>query len=736
MVTASNEIRGARSDHAWLSIATPLFTSLGPNAPIDALSIETRVAAAADLGADALMCFIESDGYALWPSDVVRRSPRLGDGLDAVGVLAEATRARGMRFIPMWMGCHCQTLHIREHPSWLQRDASGAANASMCVNSPFGGSLLEQVREVVTRYDPDGIYFDGIYARVGGCYCVYCRKRFRALHGHDIPLRTASLEATDIEAREHWIGFGVEPEVADAEHDAFRRSTVTDYLRRVRATLDATNGAALLLDTLGATSAYYTNGHDIPAMAESVDAFLLESYWEHQGEPVVHVAFEADIVRAESGRPLWWARWLARHPDGDQVSVPAATVRTWAAQNVVHDARPAAAEQNLFTVDERLRTTLASVTAEARELVDRLAGTDLVADVALLHSPGTKAAVYADWRPRDYLDALEGTHQVLAEQHLGYRVVLDTDLDAERLAGFRVVVAPNVMRLAPGSAEALARFVEDGGGLVATYLTGVFDEYGPRDGGVLDELLGIRGMGINERSGRVGPETFGGREPVSYLRAEAGELPFGAGAYGSFKEPYRIARVRDGARAVASVLTSDYRLMDGDQFFSWFPGVPESPYLVVSERGRGRVAWFAADPGSSLFHNGADQPGSLLADAIRWAAGAPPIVGIDAPPTVDVSVRREPVTGRLHVILANRTSHDLFATGRPGMLHSGPNGETRRMTWTRAIVPVAGIGLRLPGLGGASVASLRGAEVRTSADEGALLVELPRLDDLDVLTIG
>jgi hypothetical protein len=727
---------GTKTAHNWLRSATPLFTSLGPNAPLDRPAIESRVSTAADVGADTLMCFVESDGYALWPSDTVRRSPRLADGLDAVAVLAEATHRHGLRFVPMWMGCHCQTLHIREHPSWLQRDASGTPNASMCVNSPYGGSLLQQVREVVSRYDPDGIYFDGIYARVGGCYCIYCRNQFRALHGHDIPLRTSSLDPIGAEAREHWIGFGVEPEVADAEHDAFRRQTVTDYLRRIRSVLDTTNGAALLLDTLGATSAYYTNGHDIPAMAESVDAFLLESYWEHQGEPVVHVAFEADLVRAESGRPLWWARWLARHPDGDQVSVPAATVRTWAAQTVVHDARPAAAEQNLFTVDGRLREPLTEVINETRDLVQLLASTPAVTEVALLHSPGTKAMGYAEWHPRDYLDALEGTHQVLAEHHFPYEVVLDSQLDAERLVRYRVVVAPNVMHLAPGAADALRAFVESGGGLVATYLTGVLDVHGPRDRGELDDLMGIRGMGVNQRSGRVGPESYGGREPVTYFRSADSALPFGVGRYGSFREPYRLAREGDDTTVVASVLMSDYRLMDGDQFFSWFPGVPESPYLVIAGRGQGRTAWFAGDPATALFRNGADQAGLLLVDAIRWTAHERSLVEVEAPPTVDVSVRRRHDGGPIQVILANRTSHDLYATGRPGMLHSGPNGDTSRMSWTRAIVPVAGVRLRLEGLYAASVTSRRGTSLTVDQHEGMTVVDLARLDDLDIITIA
>ena len=292
------------------------------------------------------------------------------------------------------------------------------------------------------------------------------------------------------------------------------------------------------------------------------------------------------------------------------------------------------------------------------------------------------------------------------------------------------------MRLAPGAAGALSSFVQGGGALVATYLTGMFDAHGPRDRGELDDLLGVRGMGINQRSGRVGPEAFGGREPVSYFRSSTGTKPFGGDAYGSFREPYRIARVDDRAATAADVLTSDFRLMDGDQFFSWFPGLPESPYLVVRELGPGRTAWFAADPATSLFRDGSEQAGSLLADAIRWAARERPVVEVEAPPTVDASIRRGPDgRGPIHVVLANRTSHDLYATGRPGMTHSGPNGDTRRMSWTRAIVPVAGVRLRFEGPH-TSATSRRGATLAVTREGGSTVIDLARLDDLDIITIS
>ncbi len=727
------------SDRSWLSRARPFFTSLAPNMPLDGPSIDVRVAAAADTGADVLMCFVESDGYALWPSDIVKRSPRCSGGLDAVEALADAARRRRLRFVPMWMGCHCQTLHIREHPSWLQRDAAGQANASMCLNSPFGGSLTEQVREVNSRYAPDGVYFDGLYARLGGCYCVYCKQRFRALHGHDIPSRTTAELGASMAAREHWIAFSVEPQVPDVEHDAFRRSTVADFLRRMRSTLDRSGDTALLIDTLGATAAYYTNGHDLPRLAESVDAFLLESYWEHLGEPVMHVGFEAELVKAETAKPVWWARWLARHPDGDQVPVPEATVRVWAAQNLVHDTSAVAAEQGLFSVDRRLVPVLTQVTQERIRAQEHLARTDAVGYAALLHSPATKASGYADWRPRDYLDALEGTHQVLTEAHLPVEMVSDLEFEAASiLARHRVVVVPNVMHVSVGVAAQLRRFVELGGGLVATYLSGTFGADGPSGVGSLDDLFGIRGMGIGQRSGRVGPETYGGREPVTYFRSEPShELTGDADMFGSFKDPYRVVHPTGTASVGAWVLASDYRLMDGDQFFSWYPGKPESPYLVANQRDAGRVAWFAGDPGTALFRVGADQAAAILERAVRWCAGAGPLVEVQAPPTVDVALRRSRDSSAIHIVLANRTSHDLYATGRPAMWESGPNGSTTRASWTRAVVPVAGIRIVLPAsLAGVSGTSLAGHALQRVDTPSGTALELSRLDDHDVVTIG
>jgi hypothetical protein len=714
--------------------------AFGPNSTISAQRVRDRVAVAAASGADCVMCFVESDGYSLWPSETVPSSPLRGD-VDVVGELVEACQDRGLRFVAMWMGCHCQTLHLREHPTWAQRDALGNTAATMCLNSPFGGSLLNQVREVVSTYRPDGVYFDGIYSRIGGCYCIYCRQRFQAAYGQELPVLVDVTEGgLDVAEREHWIAFSAEPVRGDRQLDSFRISTVDDFLRRVRDVIDRHGESALILDTLGVTAAYYTNGHDLRRMAESVDAFLLESYWERLGEPVIHVALEAELVKAETGRPLWWARWLARHPDGEQVSIPKASVQVWAAQTMVKGARPAAVEQNLFELDARLAGAVEQAMSATAEVTTLLEGTEKLRYAALLHSPRTKEEVHARWRARDYFDALEGTYQALNEAHIPTDLVIDDDVEAATLAArYRVLVIPNAMYLTPESAEVIREFLELGGGVVASYMTGVMADGGPRDVGILDDVFGVSSMGVGERSGRVGPESFGGTEPVSYFRIDKGHQ-FGddvAPILGSFQGPYRRVRVDSDHEVAAWILESDYRLMDGKQFFSWYPGRPESAYLVTGRQGSGRTAYFATDPGSSFFRSGSDTAADVLVRAVVWAADADPLVRLIGPPTVDCQAMLDDGEGGMHIVLANRTSHDLFAVGRPSIWHSGPNGSTTRDRFTSAIVPVAGLEVAISeaaGLEGRAT-SLRGQPIDVRRNGSGLVCSLSRLDDFDVLTV-
>ena len=62
----------------------------------------------------------------------------------------------------------------------------------------------------------------------------------------------------------------------------------------------------------------------------------------------------------------------------------------------------------------------------------------------------------------------------------------------EELAGFKVLVLANVALMSDAQAEAVRRFVRDGGGLIATHETSLFDEKGRRRADfALADVLGV-----------------------------------------------------------------------------------------------------------------------------------------------------------------------------------------------------------------------------------------------------
>lgn len=70
----------------------------------------------------------------------------------------------------------------RRHPEWLIRDMNDRTNWAegfmqpgyhqFCMNSPYLDILIEQIREVLLRYDVDGLFLDIVGVRK--CYCHNC----------------------------------------------------------------------------------------------------------------------------------------------------------------------------------------------------------------------------------------------------------------------------------------------------------------------------------------------------------------------------------------------------------------------------------------------------------------------------------------------------------------------------------------------------------------------------------
>ena len=108
-----------------------------------------------------------------------------------------------------------------------------------------------------------------------------------------------------------------------------------------------------------------------------------------------------------------------------------------------------------------------------------LSGRRYVADIAVVHSAWSEIASCTVFNPLPdlFIDEYTGWCRFLGDTHRQWDVVLQQDLTAASLARFPVVVLPSVLTLTDGEIAELRRYVEGGGRLVATGLTGT--RHGP-----------------------------------------------------------------------------------------------------------------------------------------------------------------------------------------------------------------------------------------------------------------
>ncbi|MGV7801895.1 hypothetical protein PJN14_30430, partial [Mycobacterium kansasii] len=76
---------------------------------------------------------------------------------------------------PVYLSAGLDEKLARRHPEWLIRDAEDRTRwvkdfmtpgyHEFCFNTPYLDILIEQIREVVSRYDADGIFLDIVGTR-------------------------------------------------------------------------------------------------------------------------------------------------------------------------------------------------------------------------------------------------------------------------------------------------------------------------------------------------------------------------------------------------------------------------------------------------------------------------------------------------------------------------------------------------------------------------------------------
>jgi hypothetical protein len=239
-----------------------------------------------------------------------------------------------------------------------------------------------------------------------------------------------------------------------------------------------------------------------------------------------------------------------------------------------------------------------------------------------------------------------------------------------------VLVLPNLAAMSDEQCAAVRRFVEEGGGLVATGETSLYDEEGRRRADfALADLLGAHATGEHRGSFEgAAPSPWASWDGHTYLRVtarppalegfdETDILPFGG----------RLEVVRAGPGAeVPLTLVPDSPQSPPENVWMREPRTAIPGLVLGAAAGRGRVAYLPADLDRGFGRDRIPDHGRLIANLVRWTSRRPMPLSIEGPGLLDVHLYRQ--AGRLILHVVNLTNPAAF---RPHATELHPVGPFR-----------------------------------------------------------
>ncbi len=555
------------------------------------------------------------------------------------------------------------------HPEWRMLNSAGKPNGYFCANNAGYRDLVRnRVVELVKDVGVDGIFFDMYHAVGGACYCPACKAKFRAQTGEDPPVK----EDFDSPLWQQWVEFKYRS-IEDA---------LLEYNRGIKA---ANPQAALVVNTWNAW--VYRNSGNLRnsiRVAECVDGLLEETGWYDTVDPSffagpAHMNFMnwhlAGLCKGK--RAFMWGApslpgWLSLGYEEPAIrvmtmmtngAVPAHSVP---GRDVLARLMADVGAREEYTRNARIHPWCGLVVSEKSEL----------------------------WYGRDdpkgrYVKGIYGAYQALLERHLPATLVTDRELERGLQDRYSVLFLPNCAAMSDAEMETVRRYVRDGGSVVATYETSLYDEHGrPRQDFGLGDLLHAKRAGAFDAQAMFASWT--GRSAT--LSLPAGH-PWSVDPV--IRRTLGTRGVTQPATTTATGLPLHCRMLlvaptngersplrlsiSAKEAQTGVTTAQNTVALVQSGYGKGRVIYIPFDISWSFFRYGHEYLARMMELALREAAAEPPPVEVDAPAIVEAMPQ---VQGdRLVVHLLN----DASSTGR------SQNVAGESLYVRREVIPIHGI---------------------------------------------
>ncbi|MCC9076703.1 beta-galactosidase trimerization domain-containing protein [Litorilinea aerophila] len=583
-------------------------------------------------------CLSAGGCVAYYPTQIPfhYRSPWMGDS-DPFGELLAGCRAMDMVVIARTDPHAIHQDAYEAHPEWVAVDVDGQPRRHWaspelwvtCALGPYNFEFMTEVhREIVSRYQVDGI-FSNRWTGHGICYCASCRRLFRERHGLDLP---RSQDPRD-PAWRAYLGW--------------RQERLFQLWRLWDGEIRAINPRARFIANSGGGA---LSSLDMKTIGELSDTLFADRQARHGLMAPWANGKNAKEYRATLGnKPIGGIfsvgveekyRWK------DSVQSPA-EIRLWVLDGIANGLRPWFTKFAGSVYDPRWLQVVEELYGWHHRHERYLRNQAPLARVALVYSQQT-AQFYGGQEAYEWVETpILGWYQALVEARIPFEMVHDGLLDAEHVDRYRTLILPNIAALSDHQCRQLSEFVARGGSLVATFETSRYNQWGElRPDLGLGHLFGVQAAGKVEgpmRNAylRLEREADGRIHPLLAGLEDAPRIIHGA---------YRLP-----VQATAPLAHAPLTLIPS------YPDLPmeavyprvertEVPEVYLRETAGGRVVYFPWDIDRIFWEVLCVDHGRLLANAVRWATDEPPVVTVEGPGVLDVTVWRQEASMTVHLV--------------------------------------------------------------------------------------
>lgn len=552
------------------------------------------------------------------------------------------------------------------HPDWFAQDENGEPIIlnyttpglyAPCYNGYYRNEhAVEFISQLFETYHVDGIWHNSVNFH-SACYCDRCQALYQEANHKPVPVKS-SPEA-DWETYYQW------NEKIASKHLAKMQATVKNYG-------EDKSYAAEVFDMFSVERQKHT-GINLYNAAEYFDFFVTVSFIADNSSEVIYkdlfypsaiIKFLKSLAPKKSPVILFGGNGAEHRYIYD----PQVDSKIW----LWEAAASAGGFWNCYfngtspanTFDNRNAYLAVDAYKYIEDNANFIKHLQPVTDVALFYSKSTGHLLGNE----DFEHAMRGALRFLEEAHYQYGFVSDHNLTIEKLQKFKVLIMPNVASLSDAHAEIIDKWVNQGGKLIATSQTSLYDEWSKtRQNFALSDVFGVsyNGKIVDTKSDSY-------QKIITRNNLMAG-----------FENTVLLHNggktLMTDANADATVVTGYLPKINNQPPENAFPDNWDSnnPIIVMNNYGKGQVVYFANEVAKLNYFIGHPDYHDLLKNAVNTLLGHAEVLKTNAPSSV-------------HVYLNQNT--EALQTYQLSLVNTS-SGSQRPL---RDLVPVSNITIELP----------------------------------------